>query len=224
MTRIFKCLYIFVGTFFFLHDSTLAQTEMMDSLRASFHYKPKPVFDFGTRNSFVENTRADVWGIIGGISYHKKVRMGLGYNYLISDLTQPLTFADKGTLQTVVIHLKLNYLAAWFEYVYFKNKRWEFSIPLQVGVGESKYTYTYQNTYYTRDAGWIVLYEPTIETKYYIFPWLGAYVDVGLRLMLKNNKAIARDFNCPMYAFGLFLAYDELFKAVFPHSKLGQKL
>jgi len=197
---------------------------MMDTLRASFRYKPKPTFTFGTRNAFIENSRADIWGIRFGIAYHKRVRISTGYSYMTSDLTEQLFFPDAGATQHVTLHMKLNYASVCFEYVYFKTKHWEFSVPLQLGLGSSRYEYSYQHADHIIDNRLIALYEPMVATEYYIFPWLGAEVDVGLRLMLKNNNAIAKNFNGPMYAFGLFLAYDELFKAIFPHSKLAQKL
>ena len=201
-----------------------AQTEMTDSLKAAFHYKPKPSFDFGTRNSFVQNSRADIWGFKLGVSYHKRVRMGAGYNFMLSDLTQPLQFTDAGKNQEVSMHMQLRYFAVYFEYVYYKTRHWEFSIPLQVGIGNSKYIYSYQGAEHSMNNQLIALYEPMVQTEYYIFPWLGAEVDVGLRLMLKNKTAINKNFNGPMYAFGMFLAYDELYKAVFPHSKLARKM
>ncbi len=201
-----------------------AQTPMMDTLLSAFHYRPKPSFDFGTRNSFVQNSRADIWGIKLGVSFHKRVRIYAGYNYMTSDLQAPYAFMGDGKLQEVTLHMKLNYGAVCFEYVYYKTKHWEFSLPLQLGIGESRYQYAYEGTLRNRDGGLIILYEPMVATEYYIFPWLGVEVDVGLRLMLRNNSAINKEFNGPMYAFGLFLAYDELYKALFPHSRLAQQM
>ncbi len=185
---------------------------MMDTLLVSFHYKPKPDFDFGTHNSFVQNGRADIWGLKMGISYHKRVRFGLGYNFMSSDLTQPLSMPDRGAVfPQVLMHMKMNYGSVYFTYVYFTNKHWEFNIPLQLGIGNSKYVYSYEGTNYTVKSELIILYEPMVETKYYIFPWLGIYLDVGIRLMLKDNPELGKNFNSPMYALGLFLGYGELY-------------
>jgi hypothetical protein len=210
-----KCLYMLVGTFFFLPITSGAQTEMMDSLRVAFHDKPKPFLDFGTRNSFVQNSRADIWGIQLGLSFHKRVVMGIGYNYMSSDLTQPLLLDGKA----ITMHMDLNYLSIYFSYTYFKNKHWQFSIPLQMGAGTSGYHYSFAERNYTQNKEFIALYEPMVETDYYIFSWLGAYVDVGLRLMLKPNTQIERNFNSPMYAFGLFIAWDELYKTVLRNTR-----
>jgi hypothetical protein len=202
-----------------------AQTEMMDTLRSSLHHSPRPLAGFGGRNAFVQNSRADIWGIKIGLSFNKRVRIGIGYNYMSSDLTQPFSFTDKsGITQAVLMHMKLRYVSAYFEYVYFKNKHWEFSMPLQIGLGNSLYEYTFENRTWKRDNEPIVLYEPMVETEYFILPWLGLEADVGLRLMLKNNRAIGKEFNSPMYAFGAFIAWDELYKAIFPHSSLARKM
>jgi hypothetical protein len=101
--------------------------------------------------------------------------------------------------------------------VYYKTRYWEFSIPLQIGIGNSRYVYHANGNNYVRDYQSIVLYEPMVQTEYYIFPWLGIEADVGLRLMLKQNTAIGKDFNSPMYAFGMFIAWDELYNTLFHH-------
>ncbi|HXC06018.1 MAG TPA: hypothetical protein VNZ86_14775, partial [Bacteroidia bacterium] len=181
--------------------------------------------DFGGRNSFVENSRADIWGIKLGLSFHRRVRIGAGYNYMSSDLTKPLSYTDaSGASRLILEHLKMRYASVYFEYVYFRNKHWEFSIPLQLGAGTSKYAYTIGSQSFEHDRQFILVYEPMVQTKYYIFPWLGAEVDVGIRLMAKGNSEIGLNLNSPMYAFGLFIAWDELYKSLFPHTALARKL
>jgi hypothetical protein len=202
-----------------------AQTDMMDTLKEAFQHKPKPLVYVAGRNSFVQNNRADIWGFGLGISYNKRVRIGAGYNFMSSNLTQPLGYNDPGGVpKNVLMHMKLRYISAYFEYVYYRNKQWVFSIPVQLGCGSSKYIYSINTIHYSRDQQLIVLYEPMIRTQYYIFNWLGAEVDVGLRLMLKNNRAIGRNFNSPMYSFGVFIAWDELFKSLFPNTALAKKM
>ncbi len=202
-----------------------AQTPTEDTLRAALRYKPKPYIDFGGRNSFVQNSRADIWGIKFGMSFHKRVRVGLGYNFMSSDLTAPLSVTEAGgATQTIQQHMKMRYGAAYFEYVYFKNKHWEFSIPLQLGAGASKYMYTIANQEFNRDRELILLYEPMVQTSYYIFPWLGLEADAGIRLMIKGNSEIGKNFNGPMYAFGVFISWDALYKTLFPNTALAKKL
>jgi hypothetical protein len=201
-----------------------SQTEMMDTLKASFHYTPKPYGTFGGRNSFVENSRADIWGFKLGISYNKRSRMSLGYSFMTSDLVQPILVPDAvGLNQKISMHMKLEYVSACFEYVYYKTRYWEFSIPLQIGIGNSRYIYHANGKDYIRDYQTIVLYEPMVQTEYYIFRWLGVEADVGLRLMLKQNTAIGKNFNSPMFAFGMFIAWDELYHALFHHRDRTKK-
>jgi hypothetical protein len=202
-----------------------SQTEMMDTLKSAMHHTPKPYGTFGDRNSFVQNSRADIWGFKLGLSYNKRVRFSVGYNFMITDLTQPLAFPDPaGKNGIVTMHMKLRYFSTCFEYVYYKTPHWEFSIPVQAGIGNSKYVFNYDNAPYSIDNRIIVLYEPMVQSEYYIFPWLGVEADVGLRLMLKNNRAIGKNFNSPMYAFGMFIAWDELYKTIFPNTRFAGKM
>jgi len=54
--------------------------------------------------------------------------------------------------------------------------------------------------------------------------WVGVGADVGFRFMLTESKALNNKFNSPTYAFKLLIYYSEIFKSLFPNSKLSEKL
>ena len=89
----------------------------------------------------------------------------------------------------------------------------EFPNPVQ-GVGDEKIA----------DKRFVVIYEPGISVSYKIFKWLGAGADIGYRMMLRNNPAIPEKFNSPIYSFYGIIYWGELYKSIFPETKLAGKL
>jgi hypothetical protein len=69
-----------------------------------------------------------------------------------------------------------------------------------------------------------MLYEPGVSIEYAIFNWLGLGGHVGYRFMIKNNPYVDQNFNSPMYAFGINIYWDELYKMTFPNTKLAKML
>lgn len=201
------------------------QGQVMDSLRAGIGRKSSFTFKMDTRNSFISNRRGEIFGVKLGVEFDKKLRVGGGVHWLTSALTSDrFILTGQGQTDVVPAYLELAYLAYYIEYVYFKTKRWELSIPFQLGGGYSRYEYDYGGITHSDSKKMIAIYEPGISTQFKIFRWMGVGADVGLRVMLMNNNAIRQNFNSPTYAFKLLVWYDELYKMAFPDTKLAKRL
>lgn len=197
----------------------------MDSLRAGIDRKPSFIFKMDTRNSFISNRRGEIFGIKLGVEFDKKLRVGGGVHWLTSALTSDRYITGStGKTDVVPAYLDLAYLAYYIEYVYFKTKRWELSIPFQFGGGYSKYEYSYGGNNFSDSKKMIAIYEPGISTQFKIFRWMGVGADIGLRVMVLNNSSIKQNFNSPTYAFKFLVWYDELYKMAFPNTKLAKRL
>jgi hypothetical protein len=218
-TKIAALLILLVSTAF------AQQAHTPDSLRSPFSSKPKFLFKFDTRNSFVSNSRRDIFGIKLGMEFDKKVRLGAGVNWLKSPIykTRYLT-SSAGLPDSVEAQLQFRYIAYYVEYVFYRSKRWELSMPFQLGAGYSRYVYNYEGSSFIENRKMILVYEPSISMQYKVFKWLGAGADVGFRLMVLNNKAIKENFNSPLYAFKVLVWYGELYKSLFPKTWLAKKL
>ena len=111
--------------------------------------------------------------------------------------------------------LKFNYIAYFVEYVFYKRRRWEFSIPLQIGIGSSRYEYTDQNSSLIQlDRKTVVLYEPAITGHYKITKWFGVGMGAGFRIMLVNNKALDKKFNSPIYILKAKIFLGDIYRAI----------
>lgn len=197
---------------------------ILDSLRSAVQTKPKFNAGISSRYSFVDNSQAKITGYRLGVDFGHKIKIGGGFFILDKAIFKPVTFRDINARDTTVsagLHLK--YLAYYFEYIFYNSPRWEFSVPFQLGVGDSYYQYVHREEKNIISRRKVVIYESGISFHYKIFKWLGAGADVGVRLMVKNNKDIHERLNSPTYAFKILVWYDELFKAIFPNSELLDK-
>lgn len=202
-----------------------AEAQVMDTLRASIARKARFTFKLDTRNSFITNRRAEIFGVKLGVEFDRKLRIGGGVHWLTSKLhKRTYLTSSAGLPDSVDARLSFRYFAYYIEYVFYKTNRWELSIPFQLGLGDSRYRYDYEGNSFVTGRKMVVIYEPGISTQYKVLRWLGAGADVGLRVMVVNNKAIKENFNSPMYAFKVLIWYDELYKMAFPNSRLTKKL
>ena len=218
-----RLLFIFLFLNFLLPRD--AEAQFMDSLQAAVKEKPRFTFKFDTRNSFISNQRAEIFGFKLGVDFNKKIRIGGGLHTLNTALYKDKNLlSSEGIDTTVSMGLHFGYFAYYIEYVFYKTNRWEFSVPLQMGWGDSRYEYVFNGKKFVQDKKTIVVYESAVSGQYKFFKWLGVGADVGLRLMLRNNRAIPESFNSPIYAFKLLIWYGEIYKALFPNTKLAKYL
>lgn len=202
--------------------------QMLDSIRLSFNQKWRFVVGVDSRNSFISNERAEILGLKAGVQFGKKIEIGIsghlmnGRNshfYKNYAVTSP-----SNTTEIVKAQLKLFYIAYYAEYIFFNNKYWKFSVPLQLGIGRSSYVYTYNQRDTRSDKHLVLIYEPIISTEYKIFRWLSATAEIGYRIMLFNNPAIKENFNSPTYSLGVSISFTELYKICFPKSQFAKHL
>jgi hypothetical protein len=186
-----------------------AQTvNLSDSLRMVFKQKKSPSFKFDTRNSFITGSTAKVYGIKAGISYGKRFSIGLGYNFIGTELTQELELSDNSI---VPADIRMNYLAPYVEYSFYQKGPWEVSVPIQLGVGKSFLRYVSNEEKMVINRNTVVIYEPGMTFEYKILKLIGVGAGFGYRIMLRNNRDIEQQFTSPVYALRLRLIFDELY-------------
>lgn len=196
------------------------QAQLVDSIREAVKLKPKLSIRLDNRYSFAANTPAKISGFKVGVEFNDKFRVGGGYNILNSKLTKPVYIDSNNVIfDTAMSSLKMSYMSYFIEYVFFRNKRWEFSIPLQIGIGNTHYEYHYSSVKFRNNWSVIVNYEASISGHYKILKWIGIGAGLGYQLMLKNNPAIKENFNTPVYSIKLKVFLGEIYRSVFPSKK-----
>lgn len=216
--------------FLFLFSFLSAAAQITDSVQAVVNpvipnaqvnemSKPPRLFlKLDTRNSFITNTRADIWGVKAGVRLAGKMKAGIGYSRLHTKFQKNIFIGA----DTFPARLQFSYSVLYFEYVFYAANRWEFSVPLQLGAGNAFYRYSYNGKQLERDKHVIMLYEPSVSWQYKITRWFGIGGDIGYRLMLIKNKMIPENFNSPVYSFKAILYYEELYRMIFKKPFFGK--
>lgn len=190
----------------------------LDTMQWSLQQKPHLFGKLDTRNSFISNSRAKIFGCKLGLNFANKLHFGLGYNQLYppaKDFDEKIYFnTPAGSTDSAIAALKLFYISTHAEYAYYQTGNWNMSIMLQVGVGKTYYQYLKDSQRNRLSESWIFVYEPAISVEYKLIKWVGLGVDAGFRFMIADYRKINGKFNSPTYAFKLLIYYDEIYKSV----------
>lgn len=195
------------------------QSQIIDTLALLFkgHYSIDARLE--SRNSFIDHQLVSVNGARLGLSFARKFKLGIGISWLNSEVRSPIYTPEKPD------YLKFGYVDYYLDYVFYKTKRWQLSVPIQLGTGVS--WYQQKNTYSFRDSKvpkyFLFLYEPGISVQFKVFKWMGFGTDVAYRFTLPNNRDAARQLSSPTYSFKLLFWFDQLFYDVFPESLLTKR-
>ena len=181
--------------------------------------KPRLLLGFDIRNSFIENRGARIYSWKIGVEFNERFRIGGGFSHLVSNHHPSLDrviFKANGKDTLATAKLRFNYITYFIDYVFYKRRKWEFSVPIQVGIGLSQYDYRDEDgTRHTIGQSGILLYEPAIFGTYKITKWFGLGMGAGFRIMLINNKGISSRFNSPIYIFKVKIFFGEIYRSVF---------
>ena len=191
-----------------------AQAPAADSNRA---HRPPPrvprlafslVLD--NRNSFVQASAVRIIGVnVGVVPRGKPYRLGLGAYTLRRSYSDLYTYSGKGKNRklkdTLTPALDLTYFTPNFSYTFFNRRFIEFSIPVDVGLGRSRYTVTDENGKVTTDdRGLFVPAEIGVGVLLKPTRWVGLSGAAGYRVSLKEID-YKEDFDGWYYSYRLNL-------------------
>ncbi len=210
----------FLFVFYFVIFCLLSHAQLVDSISEALKHKPKLSFRFDNRYSFTATTPSKIIAFKIGAEFNDVFKIGGGYNILQSKITKPFYIESNGVnIDTVTSTLKMGYVSYYAEYVFFKNKRWEFSIPIQLGIGNTHFEYHYGDHKFKNNWSVIINYEASVNGQYKIFKWVGIGAGLGYQLMLKDNPHIDENFNTPIYVIKLKIFIGDIYKSIFPKKK-----
>lgn len=203
-----------------------SQNSTHDSIYSSLHGRISLGGGLDSRNSFISNRRAHIWGIKVAADLGELVQLGIGYNRLDDDITRKVYFFNENSVfDSAQGDLRMDYYSWYARYVFYRKGRWKFSvIPFQLGIGRSRYLHMEGNQKVYTDQRAIIVYETGFSISYKIFKWLGVGTDVGVRWMVKDNPAIPEKFNSPQYAFYGVIYWTEILRSVAPNNRFVRML
>ncbi len=201
-----------------------AKSQFLDSIQHFIKTKPNIDARLESRFSFIKLGKAKVSGVRLGVTFKKKLKIGLGYSWLNDDVYDPITLLNNfGVTYTEKNYLKFGYGCVYTDFVFHKTKRWQLSVPLQGGIGAYWQKHKGDGIVVVTKKRLLLLYEPGISVQFKVFKWLGLGSDIGYRFTMRNTKYISQKLNSPTYAFKLLIWFDQLFFMALPKHKLSQR-
>ncbi len=211
----------------FLCISSVRAQPTLDTIKSCLKQRPKPFGKLDCRNSFIDNNIVNIFGAIAGINYGKRLSFGIGYNQLYNppkSLNQDIEYISAlGKPYFISSGLRFYYISAAIEYAFYQTKKWEISIPLQIGFGRSFYQNEFNNVQTKDEKRSCFIYEPTISVDYKIVKWVGIGADFGYRFFLTDNVKLNRELNSAIVTFGILIYYSEIYKSILPKGPVSKK-
>jgi hypothetical protein len=204
---------------------TLSNQPNIDSTYSKKEEKHlKFFFGFDARRSFVLKNNSKFNGIKIGLSYKNKHRFGIG----LYGMQEPITFVGevdriKHPDATDTVRFNFGYGSLFYEYVWFKNKRWDLSTPIHFGLGNLAFSFKDTSANYQRlFGGGALMTELTGVAQFKIFRWFALGTGVGYRMMLIDDKTIRKSLNSPVYIFQVKILFGEIYKMTFRRKNLEE--
>lgn len=198
---------------------------MTDSISYYMQRKPGLCAEFDGRNTFVSGKPMKISGLRGGLSYGSKIYYYYGL-YWMPNLHRDREIINVGQINqdTLTTLLGMRYTAISAEYVFYRTRKWYFSLNSHIGLGSAR-------KQYFKDYGTVAQFQvdnkrvmilPTemyVTGSYRFIPWFGIGGGIGYRRTLFNSFIKEEDFNGLTYTFGFRIWFNPLCTRIFPKCK-----
>lgn len=161
------------------HFSATAQVRKYTD---SFKEKKSFYFTWDSKITFISNRYAQVKSLKLGFDFGGKTKFGVGYNWYKGPMVR--SFDEQPVNPIPTANLKLRYASLFTEYLYFKNDKWEATIPAQLGMGFLEYRREFTKEKIPGAGGFCLLYEPSSTITYRVLRYFGVGAGIGYRLVL----------------------------------------
>jgi hypothetical protein len=200
------CTFLFcLGLIFVLN--TKAQS-FEEELKTAITKKPKLEVRMDSRHSVINQTGVKTVGFKFGIQFDEKLSFGIGFNQLWSPLSRIIT--DQGIERRV--RLAFYNVSPYVEYVFFRDDKWELSIPVQFGFGGSYYKNLEKQGAGQLRKEFVMSYEPAVTFQYRFLKYFGAGFGIGYRLMIIPNQQLEEKFTSPVLIFKTGIYFQDVFR------------
>lgn len=201
------------------------KAQFLDSLNVVFRSKSIIDARLESRYSFIRNEIIAVTGVRLGVAYKRKLRIGGGISWLKTNRLYSFSTTNfLGQTYESKRYLKFAYLCYYIDFVYYRTKRWQLSVPIQAGTGLAWFQREANYSLLNGDRkSFLLLYEPGITVQFKVLRWLGFGGDAAFRFVLNREKKIGEQLNSPTFSVKLLFWPDQLFYVSAPNSKVTKR-
>ncbi len=178
----------------------------------------KFLFGLDANTSFVLKNKSKFNGIRIGIQVDGVHKMGYGvYSMRTPLITKRKLSAESYPNNDGELSFNYSYRTIFYEYIWYKTKRWELSDPLHIGFGQVNVTYNdtiakKSKPFFKGNSGVIQF---SFATQYKITRWLAFGSGIGYRFAIAKNKKVVEGLSAPLYVFRMKILMGELLKMWF---------
>lgn len=189
--------------------------EWKDTIQASLKEKPGLTGYFDSRTSFTQNSPVSVFGMFGGLSYGRRVDIGLAYYNSINE--KPIRVIRNAGLpwqDTLYRTIGLGYVCVRGEYTFYRTRWWEFYFPLHVGLGTGSIYETWKEngaTYRSQHQTILLPIECGVSGIFLITKWFGISGGLGYRFNLTSFNHY-NSFSNIYYSLGFSLRTGTIYR------------
>jgi len=169
------------------------------------------ILELDARNSFVKGHNVKFSGLKIGLG-NKKHRFGLGFY----GTREPVIYKDLNRNgEPVEITINYTYNSLFYEYVFFRSKRWQFSAPIHynqgriIGYAKNLNDQTVTTNIVVNRANSLVF---SVKGHYKVLRWMGFGSGIGYNLVTAGDQEIREGLSAPFYSFGLKIFVGEIWK------------
>lgn len=198
--------------------------QFLDTFKVFLRARPSISARLESRYSFMNNSPTKVSGVRLGLSFKRKLRVGIGYSWLDTDVSEKKLITDiYGKSRFTDDYFKFGYVCYYADFVFHKTKRWQLSVPIQLGTGMYWTQYSDGKNSIKSKKRLLLFYEPGITVQFKITRWCGLGLDACVRLALRNTNYVGNKLNSFVLAPKFLIWFDQIFYMAAPKSKITQK-
>ena len=149
----------------------------------------KLLLGFDARRSFLKDKPVKINGLRIGAKFRGVHRFGVGFYGLARDLVfQDLPVDEIDATDSSRVIFGLTYASLFYERVFYRNPKWEFSLPFLLSGGTL--TGRYEDTagvFRQNISETFSALSGGVQAKYYFFPWLAGRVSIGYRILFNTS-------------------------------------
>lgn len=192
-----------------------SQHRVLDSIKYDYQHKRRFIIGFDGKRSFIGDLNIKVFGLRGGYEYNGRTSILVGI-YNTTDKIKNIDSSSNipGSPKVYKSSVGLGYISGILEYRFYKDKKWELSVPMQLGIGAGRLNYYRNDTLISKKAPIVLPIELGFNANYNIKWWLTITGGIGTRVSLVNTQ-----FNGAFYSLGIQLNTEAIYRRLFKKKK-----
>lgn len=204
----------FIGLFIFLlltFNSFSQEINPIIKGRLELQNKSRFLLGFDNNYSLVNDEPVRVMGLRFGLHYGK-IRLYQGLYFLQNEIVKSNN-SIFNPADTSIQKTSFSYISTTVEYVFYENKRWEFSVPAKLGIGTGIKSTFLGDSLIDQKRPEFFPTELSVLGLYKITPWAGISAGLGYRISLFNTN----EFDGSFYSFGAKIFLGKLYRTIRPN-------